>query len=113
MYDVGTNTMDEVTLQRKIGTFTGGISPSYYSDVKRKSGVVADSSDVLLYMILSGKATRDRIPILLDLMSEVLLNANLGNKKRAIELLKETKARKQSSVLSSGHTYGATRLAAR
>lgn len=113
LLESGTSTLDEVTLQRKIGSLTGGISASYYSDVKHTSGVVADSNDVLLYMILSGKATRDRIPALLELMSDVLLNANLNNKKRAVEMLKESKARKQSAVLSSGHTFGATRLSAR
>lgn len=113
LLESGTSMLDEVALSRKIGSLTGGIQASYYSDVRHKSGVVADSNDVLLYMVLSGKSTRERIPVLLELMSDVLLSANLKNKKRAVEMLKESKVRKQTAVLTSGHTYGAARLAAR
>ena len=42
---------------------------------------------------------------------DILANAKLDNQKRAVEMLKESKARKEASILSSGHTFGATRLA--
>ena len=41
------------------------------------------------------------------------MKANLGNEKRAVEMLKESKVRMQTSVITAGHSYGATRLAAR
>lgn len=63
--------------------------------------------------MIVGKAVYDKIPALVGLMRDVLLTANLGNQKRAVEMLKESKVRKQSSVVSSGHTYAATRLASR
>lgn len=46
-------------------------------------------------------------------MKTVLLEANLGNRKRAIEMLKETKARRETQIITNGHTYGASRLGAR
>ena len=46
-------------------------------------------------------------------MKTVLLDANLGNQKRAIEMLKETKARRETQIITNGHTYGASRLGAR
>lgn len=109
----GTSKLDNVALTRKIGTETGGISTSYYSDVKHKSGVIADPDDALLYFIVRGKAVYDKIGNLLDLVSEVLFDANLSNQKRAVEMLKESKVRKQSSVISSGHTYAASRMASK
>ena len=60
--------------------------------------------------IQRGKAVFDKISTLFDIVKEVLVDANLGNQKRAVEMLKESKVRKQSSVLSSGHTYAASRL---
>jgi len=109
----GTSKLDSVALSRKIGTETGGISTSYYSDVKHKSGVIVDPDDVLLYFMVRGKAVYDKIDNLLDLVTEVLFDANLSNQKRAVEMLKESKVRKQSSVISSGHTYAASRMSSK
>jgi len=113
--EAGTKTMDETTLQRKIGSQTGGISTSIYSDIKSSAGVVSSAGpdQALLYFMIRGKAVTDKIPVMLDLFSEVLLNAKLDNQKRAVEMLKESKVRKETSVITSGHTYAASRLAAR
>jgi len=111
----GTSSMDETTLQRRIGAETGGISTSLYSDVKATGGVVSDCGpeDSILYFMVRGKAVSGRVPALFDLSAEVLLNANLDNQKRAVEMLKESKVRKETSVITSGHTFASTRLAAR
>ena len=111
----GTTSMDEVTLQRKIGAETGGIGVSLFSDTKATGGVVSGTqpNDALLYLMMRGKATTEKVPVMLDLMTDILMNANLNNKKRAVEMLKESKIRKEQSVITSGHTYAASRLAAR
>ena len=70
-------------------------------------------SDALLYLMIRGKATTNKVPVMLELMNDILMNANLDNKKRAVEMLKESKIRKEQSVITSGHTYAASRLAAR
>jgi Zn-dependent M16 (insulinase) family peptidase len=111
--EAGTATLDETQLSRKIGAETGGISTSFYTDLRHSSGLVASPDDALLYFVVRGKAVSDKIPVLLDLVTDMLHNVKLDNKKRAIEMLKESKARKESSVLSSGHTFGATRIAAK
>jgi len=74
---------------------------------------VANPDDVLLYMMIRGKAVTDNVDKLFDLFGDVLLNAKLDNKKRAIEMLKESKVRKESSLLSSGHSFGSARLSGR
>lgn len=115
MMEGGTASMDEVTLQRKIGSETGGIGISLYSDTKASGGRVSGvaPSDALLYLMVRGKATTEKVPVMLGLMKDILLTANLDNKKRAVEMLKESKIRKETSVITSGHTYAASRLASR
>ena len=110
LLEAGTASMDEVALSRRVDTETGGITASWYSDLKTATGAVSNPDDVLLYFMLRGKCTIDKIPILFDLMTEMLLTARLSNRKRAVEMLLESKARRVDSVVSSGHRFGATRL---
>ena len=113
LMESGTAHFDDVTLSRKIGTNTGGLGASVYADVKQNGGKVTDPNSGLLYLMLRGKCVRDKIGDLFGLVQEVLLHSNVAtNQKRAVEILKETKVRRESSVISSGHTYGATRLGA-
>lgn len=74
---------------------------------------MSSGDDAILYMLIRGKAVTDNIPTLFELFEDILLNANLNNQKRAIEMLKESKIRKESSILSNGHSFGASRLAGR
>jgi Zn-dependent M16 (insulinase) family peptidase len=116
LMEAGTSNYDPVTLSRKIGTHTGGISIGLYNDYYHSNhipGTVANLDEAIFYLTIRGKSTKEKIPILFDLFSEILLNSHLNNQKRAIELLKETKAAKESSILTSGHRYGSTRLAGR
>lgn len=113
MTETGAAAMDETALTRKIGTYTGGVGISYHNDLQRQGSKVASPDDAIMYMMIRGKAVSDNIPILFDLFKDILLNANLSNQKRAIEMLKESKIRKESSILSNGHSFGASRLAAR
>jgi len=113
MTEAGTDTLDEVGLSRRIGSETGGIGVSKYTDAKYKAGGLADMNNPIMYVMVRGKATKDKVANLLDLFGQVLMKANLANEKRAIEMLKESKVRMQTSIITSGHSYGATRLAAR
>ena len=56
---------------------------------------------------------KDKIPVMFELFRDVLCNAQLSNQKRAVEMLKESKSRRESSVISSGHSYAAVRLGAK
>lgn len=111
LMEAGTSKYDLTTLSRKIGANTGGIGVSYHNDLKTSSGKVSNPDDVLLYLMIRGKAVIENIPTLFELFDEILKNADFSNQKRAIEMLKESKVRKESSVLSAGHSYAATRLA--
>jgi presequence protease len=115
LMEAGTSQSDLVTLTRKIGTNTGGISVSLNSGVKSAGhrAVEADPSNVWLYLMIRGKAVAGSVPTLFELYTEILVSADLSNQKRAVELLRERKARKESSVLEAGHSLGAVRLGGR
>lgn len=113
LMETGTKDLDETALTRKIGSNTGGIYVSYHNDLKYSAGKVANPDDAILYLMLRGKAVPDKVPILFELFNKIIQDANLDNKKRAVEMLKESKVRKESAILSSGHSYAATRLAGR
>lgn len=113
LMETGTTTYDQTQLSRKIGANTGGISISYYNDLKSGNGFVTDSSEFLLNLLIRGKVVVGSVPVLMELVTDILLNAKLDNQKRAIEMLKESKVRKESSVLSNGHSYGSARIGAR
>lgn len=113
--ETGTKSLDSTALSRRIGANTGGIGVSFHNDLRLAGadGVVADPDDVLLNLLIRGKATTEKIPVLFELFLDILMNAKLDNQKRAVEMLRESKARKESSVLSAGHSYAATRLSGR
>mmetsp|Transcript_64393 Transcript_64393/g.112423 ORF Transcript_64393/g.112423 Transcript_64393/m.112423 type:complete len:1091 (+) Transcript_64393:80-3352(+) len=109
----GTTDLDEVQLGRRIGSETGGLGVSTFTSVKSGHGTLADMNDPLMYLMARGKATKDKIPNLLGLVKNVLLDSRLDNKKRAIEILKETKTRQETAVITAGQRYGGSRLSAR
>lgn len=111
--EAGTITLDETQLSRKIGAETGGVSTSLFTDIPSSSGVVSSCEDALLYFMIRGKSVSDKTPVMMDLFNDMLCNTKLDNQKRAVEMLKESKVRKESSVISAGHTFGAARLASK
>lgn len=113
MTETGTTELDEVGLSRRIGSETGGVGVTKYTDAKYVAGGIADLNDPIMYLLVRGKATKDKVSNLFNIFGDVLMKANLGNEKRAVEMLKESKVRMQTSVITAGHSYGATRLAAR
>jgi presequence protease len=110
LLECGTDSLSELELHQHINTETGGISVSYLNSLRHTSNKVSFPDDVTLHLALRGKATTDKVPLLFDIFREILSNAKLDNQKRFIEMLKETKAAKESAVISSGHSYAATRL---
>jgi hypothetical protein len=113
LMESGTARYDATALSRRIGAHTGGISVSFQNDYRGKITEVSDPNDAQLYLMLRGKAVEEKLPILFDLFGEIALRANLNNQKRAVEMLRESKNRKEASVLSSGHSFAAARLGAK
>jgi presequence protease len=108
--DSGTKTRDEVSLSRYIGTMTGGIDVSWYTDLKNQHGAVSDPNDVLLYLMIGSKCTVDKIPEMYEIIGDLLTNCRLDNQKKALEMLLQSRSRRVNSVSSSGHRYAAKKL---
>eukprot|EP00927_Polykrikos_kofoidii_P071359 TRINITY_DN67626_c0_g1_i1.p1 TRINITY_DN67626_c0_g1~~TRINITY_DN67626_c0_g1_i1.p1 ORF type:complete len:1109 (+),score=206.75 TRINITY_DN67626_c0_g1_i1:89-3415(+) len=103
---LGTAKGDFVSLTRRIGTSTGGISASNLC-MNRYS-----STDPAMYLIVRGKSMASQIGELADLLKEILLTVDWTNKERFVQLLEQAKAGARSGLVTSGHIVAAKRLAA-
>jgi Zn-dependent M16 (insulinase) family peptidase len=104
---MGTAREDYVKLSRRIDRTTGGISPSSY--VTPALG----APEGLARFFLNGKATVAQTPEMLDIMREMLLTVRLDDPARFRQIVLETRARLESSLVPSGHAYVSSRLRAR
>lgn len=107
LLQTGTASTDFVTMTRRMAAKTGGISPSTIVSP------VHDNGEICSRFVLRGKATAERATDLLDIISELLLEASLDNRERIRQIVLESKARKEQSLVPSGHIMAATRMKAR
>ena len=113
--EIGTSDMNAVQMQRRIGARTGGISTAMlYEQPTGPDGTVADPMAMTAHFAIRGKATTEKAGDLFGLAHALLADANLeGAQAKAIELLRESQTRLESSFISSGNSYAGMRLAAR
>ncbi len=107
LLQTGTKSTDFVTMTTRMAAKTGGISPS--SIVATKHG----TTDTFSRFVLRGKATADRAGDLIEIISELMLEANLDNRDRVRQIVLESKARMEQHLIPSGHMIAATRMKAR
>jgi len=113
LLQTGTTTQDQVALSRRIGARTGGVGTSMMTGVKLPSeSVVATGDDLVHKLFVRGKVVGGKADDLFDVVRDVLLTSRLDNQKRVVEMLKESKANIESSVVSTGHSYASQRLSA-
>ncbi len=103
---LGTETEDYVKLSQRIGRKTGGI---YASDFISSQ---VDNPEATAWLTLQGKATMDQAPAMLEIMRDILLTVRLDNRERFLQIVLETKARMEASLVPSGHSYVNSRLRA-
>lgn len=103
---MGTEREDYVRLSRRIGRSTGGISAS-----SMVAPLLADEEGLARFFV-RGKATVAQVPEMLDIMRDMLLTVKLDNPERFRQIVLETKARMEASVVPSGHAYVGSRLRA-
>ncbi|CAM9450782.1 unnamed protein product [Chrysoparadoxa australica] len=108
--ETGTSKLDRVELSRAIGAQTGGITIQSMISQGYDGGKVADPMDLRSYLFVRGKAVSSKLPQLFDLIHQILADANLDSQQRAIEMLKESCAQFEASLVSSGHVYAGQRL---
>ncbi len=104
--DVGAGAYDMVKLSQRIGTYTGGIG------VSSSVGTHRITHQPYGNLFVRGKATLQNVPILLELMRDIIVTPHLHNKERIMQLVREDKAGRESGIIPSGHSYVNTRLRA-
>lgn len=107
--ELGTTKQDFVSLQQSIGRNTGGIrSSTYVNQTCSRDG----NGQVVSKLIVRGKGMVSQVPVLLDIMREILADVDIFNKDRVRQLLVEERAGLESAVAGSGHQVASGRLAA-
>jgi len=109
LLEMGTRRSSFVDLSRAIAMTTGGLWAQTFVSSVRGQGPEAASQR----LFLRGKATAENLPSLLDLISEVLLEADFSDSERLGKIILEAKARREQRLIPAGHTLAATRLKAR
>lgn len=93
-------------LFNEINVHTGGIGTSLelYSDVRH-----VKEKEFRTTFEIKGKALYPKLPVLFDMMREILMESKLDDEKRLKEILAMAKSRLQMRFQSSGHTTVALR----
>ena len=101
---MGTKTKSFIEFDQLISAQTGGISVSPFTSGMR------DSDEMAAFMVVRGKATSDKVGVMHELMSELMLEAKFDDKNIFKQLVLETRAGMESRVQGSGHSVAAGRL---
>jgi len=109
LLEMGTKRSSFVDLSRNIAMTTGGLwAQTFVSSVCGKGPDAAAQR-----LFLRGKATAEKLPSLLGLITEVLTEADFSDAERLGKIILESKARREQRLIPSGHALASTRLKAR
>ncbi len=106
LLQTGTGKQDFVALTQRIGRSTGGIGQH------RGLATRQDGAGSAAWFFLSGKAVPDKFGDMLDIFSDVLLDAQLGNRERFRQMALEEKAGFEARLVPGGNGIVDTRLKA-
>jgi Zn-dependent M16 (insulinase) family peptidase len=104
LLQTGTSKEDFVSLTQRIGRLTGGVQQ--HRGLSARQG----SDGSAAWFFLSGKAVPDRVGDMLDIMGDVLLDAQLGNRARFKQMALEEKAGFEARLVPAGNAIVNTRL---
>lgn len=106
LLEIGTETEDYVKFSQRIGRKIGGLGAAPL--ISMKDG----GTDGVARLVLRGKATPAQADDLLAIIRDVLLTVKLDNRERFKQILMQEKARLESGIVPSGHSFAITRLGA-
>ncbi len=104
LVEMGTKKMDYSALDMKIQTHTGGIHHELFVSNK------LEQEDIVARLILRTKVMKPKLPLLFEILKEILLEADLSDKERFKQILLQEKARMETSLIPAGHMMVTTRL---
>lgn len=99
------------------GTHTGGVDVDVLVTAVNprdaEPGTAGLGENMLSQLVLKGKATSEKIDELFSIFQLVLTDAKLDSKSKAVEILKQSRSRLESTVQSAGHSVINSRMKAR
>jgi Zn-dependent M16 (insulinase) family peptidase len=104
LLQTGTSKEDFVSLTQRIGRTTGGIAQH------RSLATRLDNEETAAWFFLSGKSVPGKFADMLDIMSDVLLDARLDNRDRIRQMALEEKAGFEARMIPAGNSIVDTRL---
>lgn len=102
--EIGLEAEDYVKLSQRIGRKTGGV----YASTSITNKYASDSASTMLF--LSGKATMEQTPDMLEIMRDILLTVQLDNQERFLQMVLRAKAQLEAALVPSGHMVVNTRM---
>ncbi len=103
LMEMGTQKHDYVNMGMRMAAKTGGVGASPYLST-HKDGTP------LSYLSIGGKAVRDKVDDLFDILHEVLLQPNFDQQERFCQMLLEAKARLEHGLVAAGHSAVSSRI---
>ncbi len=104
--EMGTSRHDFAELGALTASRTGGIEAAPLFLSRR-----ADRAPIAR-LLVSGKATADKLPDFFELLSEILLETRFDDPERFMQMVLEERARCEQSLIPGGHAVVSTRLCA-
>lgn len=106
LLEMGTQREDFVSLSQHISCKTGGIKTGQFASS------IMDAKDATAWLLLRGKATMERTPDLLEILSDILCSVEFDNRQRFKQILLQEKAKQEQKIIPSGHLIVNSRIRA-
>ena len=107
LFEMGTDTEDFVQFVKRIRRTTGGVGASPFVSS------VAGQRDGFCKLILRGKAMKDNVPELLEIIQSACVHVNLANRDRFRQIVMEEKSGMEEALVPSGHVFASMRVRSR
>lgn len=105
LMEMGTRRQDYVALTQRISGKTGGIHPAFFLSASHNNLRGA------AWMFLRAKSMTPKTGDLVEILRDILLEVELDNRERFRQIVLQAKARKEQSLVPSGHQVVARRIA--
>ncbi len=106
LLEMGTKKYDFVSMGMRIAAHTGGVGAHPFLSTH------SQSKAPLTFLSVGGKAVRDKVNALFDILHEILLNPNFDQQERFCQMLLEAKARMEHGLVAAGHGAVSSRIRA-
>ncbi|UVC54619.1 falcilysin [Theileria orientalis] len=109
----GTNKLTPEEVSYLVDKNLGGVSLSTYFTTESNNQTYDDPKKGLGYLVVRSKALKHKTDQMVDIVNDLLANANFSNSKKGLELAKRSLSIFQSNVANEGHEFSSLRLSSR